>query len=989
MPLTFGIFDSVHGSLDEEELSASQQRQIALMRKRREDRLIIPTMQIHRSDSSISVSSTTTKKVQENFHHDEEEEDDEEDDDEHVSMTWNHDHHHHHEEEEPFDPRKNVYDNHPQRARHKMDTKWPSPQIRKKALARRLSNELMKHFVPSTQQQHQQQEASSSQHDLWMDKAAVELLKQMDPEIVEKCILPFLSVRDLLALGLTSKNQLTISWTCLRIINEIHLKRFPHLLSNAMIEDQMDRVMAILMMKFSSSSSSFHQQQQQERSSFSSIHTTNCSENNSSESGTIHGERRSTMTSNASSSSLRLSIATTLSSSETRGSLSSNSIPWERRSWRLNDSAPLTSATLARRSIVEVYPNVVTASSQHVHSSHVSCQATSSESVQPQQQPQHQQNHHSSTNATIESSNTSNVNHSSLSNITTLSPACNSHSRSSCMMDTTPPPHRMSVMDASTSQSSPISARHSISEFSAHTFLSHIHQQQHNNGLSSMVIQPLPSEHDPNVGSFTKLVTSVKRKTRRKIFRIAVVGEKGVGKSTFIDSIFGHTVPVQHTEYSPTEKVSTYCHPYYLLTGERIELIIHDTPQIIPTQFKIPQKSQSINEKCTDNAKILKQAKKKVDLFLYCFDMSNPNTLHSENNDYFKEFFKVRDTYFPKSTLALIGLKRDIAERNIKYLASLSKKKKKKTAPSPPNPVTYIQATEAAQKLQCFKAFLGCCDMKNMFNTLHLFDIGVSLMYGQIMMKRFAGIEEQMTSPKRRSVSFIVNSHRIHHQDPHDHFSASPQAASVSTPFISRHAATISTSSPSRTRARLSVIGKKVGEGFQVLFDKFSPSHASRESNSHSINANASSFDSSKMDHSSGKIPTTITSETTTMNIHMDDSAAATQKQEQENCHAPSPIQPHTSETNSQSTRANHSHEEQFNQDLNSHFINSQQRTMILTEPVTIHEASCIILDDVSSTHSGLNNSSDGDGDRNVEKTNLHDNTKVSLHSTNDLIDIR
>nr|CAG4717501.1 unnamed protein product [Naegleria fowleri] len=60
---------------------------------------------------------------------------------------------------------------------------------------------------------------------------------------------------------------------------------------------------------------------------------------------------------------------------------------------------------------------------------------------------------------------------------------------------------------------------------------------------------------------------------------------------------------------------------------------------------------------------------------------------------------------------------------------------------------------------------------------------------------------------------------------------------------------------------------------------------------------------------------------------------------------------------------------------------------MILTEPVTIHEASCIILDDVSSTHSGLNNSSDGDGDRNVEKTNLHDNTKVSLHSTNDLIE--
>ncbi|KAG2382789.1 hypothetical protein C9374_004756 [Naegleria lovaniensis] len=927
MPATLRIFDSVHGSLDEDELTVSQQRQIALMRKRREDRLIIPT--IHRSDSSMS-SATTNPEW--NNHHDDEDDEDEEDQDEDNEHSV-----HHHKEiseigkktnstihEEVFDPRKNVYDNNEEvvHVEWATDTEQPhDPKMKKKnkkALNRRLSTELMKHFMPTLEKPQNIQET-------FMDKQAVELLKNMDPEIVEKCILPFLSVRDLLSLGLTSKNQLTISWTCLRIINEIHLKRFPHLLSNAMIEDQMDRVMAILMMKFSSSQHQQQQQQQNERTSVSSVASANRTSDSSSSS--MNGERRSTTTSYTTTTSSRLS--TTLS--DTRGSFSSNSgRMFERRSWRLNDSAPLTSATLARRSIVEVYSGLVDPNmmSHHHHACSYQHDNMNSESQQQQQQQNHSSSnsilssatHHEPSNTTAElNSSQSTTNHDSMN-----SPARNANS---FQTTTTPTQHRMSMTDAA----SHTSTRHTISEYSAHTFLGHIHQQQPHNDVSSMVIQPLPSEYDPNVGSFTKLVTSVKRKTRRKIFRIAVVGEVGVGKSTFIDSIFGHTMPVQHTEYSPTEKVSTYCHPYYLLTGERIELIIHDTPQIIPTQYKTPQKFQSINEKYSDNAKILRQSKKKVDLFLYCFDMSNPNTLPSETNEYFKELRKVRDAHFPKSTLALIGLKRDIAERNLKHLTALSLKKKKKKNPTlPPKPVSYIQATETAQQLQCFKAFLGCCDMKNMFNTLHLFDIGVSLMYGQIMMKRFSGIEEQITSPKRRSVSFI-NSHHDHHE----HFSASPYAASVSTPVISRHAATISTSSPSRARKRLSIIGKKVGEGFQVLFDKFSPSHSSRDSTT-----NSSSFDRPTMNQTSGEVRpssniTTITEEPQEKDL-------------------PSPIQPHTMDRHDMHDQSNPTMNE-----LNSsmtHLITLLERPpmTIIGEPV-LTESSCVILDDVSSTHSSRN----------------------------------
>src|SRR3989338_4116876 len=441
------IFNSINESLDEDELSFSQQRQLAILRKRREDRLIIPTVNSSSSKNNsnrVSLSSPS-----------------------HDLIT-----------------NSNKYSNSSNPSTPSHDLNSRSSSERSSFGLTSHSNNLSSPFDPR-----------ASIYDIeycYLDKSAVELLKSMDIDLVEKTILPFLTVSDLLSLGLTSKNKLSISWTCLRIINEIHLKLFPNLLSNAMIEGQMDHVMAILMMKFSVSSSTT-----------SDLQLTNSIGRNS----TSFSNQQPT-------DQLRLSSTCSV---DTFGINENN-----RKSWRLTDSAPLTSATLARRSIM-----ISTSSADNVLSP-VRDYAKKHRKVS------------SLDNSLISMDHSFNSQSSSVNNsFSSINQSLGSTgSNNSLMM--------------------------------VHDSVNQLNQFEQN----ACGIEPLPTDVDSNVSSFTKLMTNVKRKTRRKIFRIVVVGEKNVGKTTFIESTFGNAIPVGNdTNYIPTETMQTYCHPYYLLNGEKIDLV--------------------------------------------------------------------------------------------------------------------------------------------------------------------------------------------------------------------------------------------------------------------------------------------------------------------------------------------------------------------------------------------------------------------------------
>ncbi|EFC47916.1 predicted protein [Naegleria gruberi] len=693
------IFNSINESLDEDELTISQQRQLAILRKRREDRLIIPSSTSNKKTSPTgsnsgrySTNSLSSPSVE-------------------ISQL--------------------SYENH----------LLSSPST---------STGRTSHSSPATDKPSFDSRASFSDSDYcFMDKQAVELLKNMESEIVEKGILPFLNVSDLLSLGLTSKNQLSISWTCLRIINEIHLKRFPNLLSNAMIEDQMDHVMAILMMKFSSSN-------------------TNSANNTSSGSIQTTGSMNS-----------RNSLNDSFASTRSTGSFDLRSC---RNSWRLTDNAPLTSATLARRSIIinsASYDNILNASPQ-------------------------KRNHHvksSSLDNSILSQNAHTIHNSSTSSVLSAQSVNSEHSLVS-------PPINVGLSD----------------------------------GQHACGIEPLQVQVDNNVSQFTKLMTNVKRKTRRKIFRIVIVGEENVGKTTFIESIFGNAMPVgKEHGYIPTEQMQTYCHPYYLLNGERIDLVVHDIPHNIPDHFKSSKSEKTMNEKLSENSKILKNAKKKVDLFLYCFDMTNQDSLPSKENSYFKKFIETRNTHFPQSIVAMIGLKRDEVDHYLREKYKFKIGRRRTITVADMNFVSYIQATERAQELNVFKAFLGCCDRKNMFNTLHIFDMGISLMYSHIMKKRFSEFDHANSNRKSVNLGNITNEEEI--VSSASMVSYVGNASSASTRRGTVHGGKISQTAPSsfRSRAsgRLSIIGRKVNESFQGLFEKFNH-------NSNNNNSNISSVDKSQ-----------------------------------------------------------------------------------------------------------------------------------------------
>jgi len=612
--------------MEEQELTPSQQRQLALLRKRREELIIsqsetVPEIEesVHHQQATIGISL-------------------------HTSSAFN-------------------------------------------------NNNSMKNNCQDEMVQTRGDKCATSDGDDSKSQPMLHPFKLLNLEILEHRILPFFTLRVILNVGLLSKNQIPFCWTCLRKINEIHLKRFPNLMSNAMIEDQMDHVMAKLFRRTS-------------------VITTNVMSN----------------------SSIGLGIGSAITNYDAQRTITNHQIAESRRdkhpSWPLGDGLPLTSATLARRSM-----RVGSLRIDH-HTSNVNASFTSVNST------------------TSEGTDDSNVSF--------------NHSRS----------------------------------------------------VSSFADEELSDAAQNPSNSLSKLVSSVKRFTRRKVFRIALVGERNVGKTTLIQSIFGGLLSTHSSQiptYKPTQQTHTVCHPYYLMNGERIDLVIHDTcPENLPDQYKSSNKEIPVNEKYSEHAKILRACKKKVDLFLYCFDVSEEKTLPSSSNTYFKKFCEIRENNFPKSTVALIGLKQDIAEyHQLRHHEDLVEKLKRKSKIGSSSSltthvipyVTYVQATQTAQDLNIFKAFLGCCSMKNMFNTLHLFNISISLMYSEVLKKRLL-LDYQIIGTCNDS------SQNNNFTNPTEELRQEPFGTIHSTP------APVNSTGLRRASGRLSVLGRKFEDGWHVLMEK-------------------------------------------------------------------------------------------------------------------------------------------------------------------------